>query len=275
MCCKTRTRYLTVAASTAIAVSLYRGPATNARIACALLAILQLSLDDSVKDACGRCAFAICQLLIMTSDFINSYIILFQLHSCAYILFRHKCNVDATVADFRSSEARSINQQPRGALPSRRLGPQQPGCPSTTLCLRQKSAIIMRFCSGKTTAVVINFLSCRRCTSRMSASTTRLALNGKRSSLKPHLNKLVYSHDNFDVTVESKNSTRSGDEPELRDDASGASTGHTGADGLCKQMFKSVLPNCFWQITAIFIVLCCTIVFFKYWFRQRPVALHY
>jgi hypothetical protein len=53
----------------------------------------------------------------------------------------------------------------------------------------------------------------------MSVSTTGLILNGKRLSLKPHrLNKLVFSHDNFDTIVESTDSTRSGDEPELRDD---------------------------------------------------------
>jgi hypothetical protein len=54
----------------------------------------------------------------------------------------------------------------------------------------------------------------------MSVSTTGLILNSKRLSLKPQrLNKLVFSHDNFDIVVESTdNSTRSGDEPELRDD---------------------------------------------------------
>jgi hypothetical protein len=34
----------------------------------------------------------------------------------------------------------------------------------------------------------------------------------------------VFSHDSFDVSVESTDSIRSGDEPELRDDASGART---------------------------------------------------
>jgi hypothetical protein len=53
----------------------------------------------------------------------------------------------------------------------------------------------------------------------MSVSTTGLLLNGKRLPLKTHrLNKLVFSHDNFDTIFESTDSTRSGDEPELRDD---------------------------------------------------------
>jgi hypothetical protein len=109
----------------------------------------------------------------------------------------------------------------------------------------------------------------------MSASTTGLTLNGKRSSLKPHrLNKLVFSHDNFDIIVESTDSTRSGDEPELRDDASGARTSNTGTDGLLKkcssQFCQTVLVNN--SYFDCFMLFNCT---FKYWFRHRPVALHH
>jgi hypothetical protein len=55
----------------------------------------------------------------------------------------------------------------------------------------------------------------------------------------------MFSHDKFDIIVESTDSTRSGDEPELRDDASGARSGDSGTDELLKKMFRSVMPNCF------------------------------
>jgi hypothetical protein len=92
--------------------------------------------------------------------------------------------------------------------------------------------MIRRCCYGKATAVVINyFLSYHSCMAEIyrgisrssiplvSAPTTGLKLNSECVSLKPHrLNKLVFSHDNFDTVVESTDSTRSGDEPESRDD---------------------------------------------------------
>jgi hypothetical protein len=53
----------------------------------------------------------------------------------------------------------------------------------------------------------------------MSVCITGLRFNGKRLSFKPRrLKKLVFSHDNFDMIVESTDSTLSGDEPELRGD---------------------------------------------------------
>jgi hypothetical protein len=71
----------------------------------------------------------------------------------------------------------------------------------------------------------------------MSASTTGLTLNGNRSSLEPHrLNKLAFSHENFDTIVESTDSTRSVGKPELLDDASSACTSDTGNDGLLKKV---------------------------------------
>jgi hypothetical protein len=157
----------------------------------------------------------------------------------------------------------SISMQPRAVRFQRAaLGPQQPGCPSTTLYACDKKCyepMIMRFCSGKTTsAVVINFdpllsqmaeiylgtikayhlylsnvcfhnrrefflgngaialrsstyyianrfvCHCYTYSANLKILASGLILNGKRLSFKPHrLNKLVFSHDNFDLIVES------------------------------------------------------------------------
>jgi hypothetical protein len=84
----------------------------------------------------------------------------------------------------------------------------------------------------------------------VSAPTTGLILNSERVSLKPHrLNKLVFSHDDFDTVVESTDSTRSGDEPESRDDvllalALYSSSGTDGLLQICSSHFcQTILVN--------------------------------
>jgi hypothetical protein len=105
--------------------------------------------------------------------------------------------------------------------------------------------------SGKATAVVINyFLSGHSCMAEiyrgisrssvpveLSAPTTGLILNSERVSLKPHrLNKLVFSHDNFDSLQLLSRLTRLGQVMNLNHEMMcfWRRTSSSGTDGLCK-----------------------------------------